>query len=136
MKFKTVIGRIGFFRGKGGPWLDMVNRWMLPVLGGGAATKYIFRDLEPWQAVALTATVAVVTELAQAVAGYIEVKTGATEEHYRLATETDPHRRESLRLLEEQKALLEALLVEVRRRQVVMVRLPEPPRPPGLPPAP
>ena len=96
------------------------------------------RNTEPWQAIAVTVTVAVVSEVAATLIGWAEYRSGATEEHYRMATQSDPHRRESLRLMEEQRKLLEGLLAEVRRRQVVMVRLPEPsPRQsPGAPPGP
>ena len=133
-----MIGRIGFYRGKGSVWIDMLRQWMLPVLGGGASLKYVFRDLEPWQAIALTISVAVLAEIASTIIGWVEFTSGATEEHYRMALESDPHRRDSLSLLEEQRRLLADLLVEVRRRQVVMVRLPEPsPRQsPDAPPGP
>lgn len=149
MNLARRAGRLTFFKNKGNPWIEMLRQWMLPVLGGGASLKYVFRDLEPWQAIAATVSIAVVSEIAAAFIGWAEYASGATEEHYRMATKSDPHRRDSLRLLEEQrilleelrglleeqKVLLEALLAEVRRRQVVMVRLPEPPRPPGPPPA-
>lgn len=133
-----MIGRIGFFRGKGSVWIDILRQWMLPVLGGGASLKYVFRDLEPWQAIALTVSVAVISEVASTIIGWAEFTSGATEEHYRMALESDPHRRDSLILLEEHRRLLAEILAEVRRRQVVMVRLPEPsPRQsPGAPPAP
>lgn len=105
MRIAAWAGRISYWRGKGAVWLELIRPWVLPALGGGAALKYL--GVPTGRAVAAMVAVAVVTEAAAILLGWLEHRSGATAEHYRQAAETDPYKADSL-------ALTRELLAEVR----------------------
>lgn len=93
-----------YWRNKGIVYIEMVRPWLLPILGGGAALKYL--GLDPVTALLVMLAVGVASEALAVVLGWLEHRSGATEEHYRQAALTDPYKTESLRY---QQQTVEAL---------------------------
>src|SRR3990167_5844155 len=90
MKAAKIVGRVGFYRGKGAVWLEVIRPWLLPVLGGGAALKYL--GLSATWAIGAMVVFGLVMESAAVLIGWLEHRSGATEEHYRTAALVDPYK--------------------------------------------
>ena len=97
--FATVLGHIQFYRGKGAPWIEVFRPWIVPMVFSGAGAKYL--GLQTRWAVLLAVALPVLTEVLAVLLGRWEHRVGATEAHYRLASEVDPYKAESLALLRE-----------------------------------
>lgn len=113
-----LVGSYAYRRGKGQIWLEMLRAWILPALGGSAALKYLGVQGR-WAIVAMVG-IALTCEALALLIGWLEHRSGATEQHYREAAETDVFKRESLRLQAE-------CLTETRRlREILAKRYGEP----------
>jgi hypothetical protein len=93
------LGALNYYRAKGAVWLELIRPWILPALGGGAALKYL--GLSSSKALGFMVAIAVVTEGIAVLVGWLEYRSGATAEHYRMARDSDPYKYESLSLLRE-----------------------------------
>lgn len=99
-RLAIAIGRAAYWRGKGTVWLEAVRPIVLMALGGGAALKYLTGLPTRW-VLGIMIVMALASEVAAVLLGWLEHRSGATEEHYRQAAETDPYKAQSLALLRE-----------------------------------
>lgn len=95
-----LLGRVAFYRSRGNGWLEALKPVALAALAGGSAVKYLTGWETRW-AVGIMVAAAIFWQVAAVLLGWLERRTGATEAHYRAATQTDPYRSESLSLLRE-----------------------------------
>lgn len=94
MKLGETIGRLWFFRQKGALYLEMLRQWILPIMGASAASKYLGFSLG--HSIAFWLSVALISETAAVVLGWIEMRSGATRANYDLAKTTDPFKVDAL----------------------------------------
>ena len=94
MKAGELIGRLWFYRGKGMLYIEAARQWVLPVMGGTAAAKYLGMPLK--YAIPAWIGLALVAECTAVLLGWLERRSGATAANYDLSKMTDPYKLESL----------------------------------------
>ena len=108
MKLGELVGRLWFYRGKGMLYIEACRQWILPVMGGTAAAKYLGMPLK--YAIPAWICVAVVAECTAVLLGWLERRSGATSANYDLAKLTDPYKAESLAELRQIRETLQERL--------------------------
>lgn len=115
------IGRGVYYKNKGEIWLNPLQRWVLPALGGSAALKYL--GVSATSAILVMTGVALLWEVAAVLIGWFEHRSGATESHYDKAASTDPFRRGSLEKLERVAAASEQIRAELGEIRFLLVQI-------------
>ena len=111
MKVGETIGRVWFYRAKGMLYLEAVRQWILPVMGASAASKYLGFSLT--QSIIFWVGLAVMSETAAVLIGWLERRSGATSANYELAKMTDPFKIEALKHARETAADMRAVRILV-----------------------
>ena len=117
MRVGETLGRLWFYRGKGTLYLEAVRQWILPIMGASALSKYLGFSFK--YSVLLWIGIALCAETAVVFLGWFERRSGATASNYGLARDTDPFKRESLRLAAEtakEARAIRVLAAELCRR--------------------
>ena len=89
-----LIGRIWFYRAKGMLYIEAARQWVIPIMGGTAAAKYLGMPLK-W-AIPAWICLAILAECTAVLLGWLERRSGATAANYGLAQVTDPYKTESI----------------------------------------
>lgn len=123
MKLGETLGRLWFYRQKGALYLEMMRQWILPVMGASAASKYLGFSLT--RSILFWVGLALLSETAAVLLGWLERRSGATRAHYDLAKQTDPYKVDALQHAKDtarELRVIRALLYLIHRRM-------DPPRP-------
>jgi len=108
MKAGEFLGRLWFYRMKGMAYIEAARQWVLPVMGGTAAAKYLGMPLR--YAIPAWIGLALVAECTAILLGWLERRSGATAANYGLSKVTDPYKTESLAELRAIKETLQERL--------------------------
>lgn len=115
MRLGELLGRLWFYRAKGMLYIEAARQWVLPLMGGTAAAKYLGMPLR--YAIPAWIGLAIVAECCAVLFGWLERRSGATRANYGLSRDTDPWKTESLALQAETVRLLKALAERLEENQ-------------------